>query len=251
MSIPPLPKIDGDVDIMFDIFTHKSLQGNHGTNDEYGDTNRLVELGARALQLALTSHFFYKRPVLTADEISEHAQKAISDTTLRDCLSASNIRAKYRGLPDLLDSPEECRRFFHSYIGALYIRNGINHVQAWVSALVDPNANVNSFGTPPPQFGIGMPPPPPLSIPPPLPQHNSTPMQNSGYPIVTLSLMNEKAMTRGVSVTYPAQSTGPSHAPTWTVSCCIQGIEKGRGTGSSQKKAKEEAARQAYQALGW
>lgn len=39
-------------------------------NEEYGDTDRLVELGRRVLEMALTAHLFYKRPILTAEEIS-------------------------------------------------------------------------------------------------------------------------------------------------------------------------------------
>ncbi|KAJ7492484.1 hypothetical protein FB451DRAFT_1218482 [Mycena latifolia] len=244
MNIPPLPKIDGEVDIILDIYSHESLKGQYGMNEEYGDTNRLIELGARVLDMALTVHQFHKRPMLTADEISDAAKRAISDNNLREWLTQYNIRSRYRsapGIPDILDSPEDMRKFFHSYVGALYIRNGIHHVQAWISALVDPNANVNSFGTPPPPLGM----PPPLP-----PQHNNTP-QNPGSSRVTLSLMNETAMAKNVAVTYPATSTGPSHAPTWSVGCCINNIEKGRGTGKSQKAAKEEAARQAFQAMGW
>ncbi|KAJ7110071.1 hypothetical protein C8R44DRAFT_801313 [Mycena epipterygia] len=243
MSIPALPKIEGDIDIILDIYSHHSLKGNHYMNDEYGDTDRLVELGGRVLEMALTAHLFYKRPILTAEEISDQTKKAISDAQLRDWLNAYNIRSRYRAAPntpDILDSPTEMRQFFHAYVGALYVRNGLNHVQAWISALVDPNTTVHSFGTPPP----------PVGLPPPLP--HTSPSSNLGSSsTITLALVNQTAMQKGLAVTYPAEQTGPPHAPTWTVACHINNIEKGRGTGKNQKMAKEEAARQAFQAMGW
>ncbi|KAJ7706034.1 hypothetical protein B0H17DRAFT_1035356 [Mycena rosella] len=237
MNVPAPPKIEGDVDILFDIYSHESLNYG-GMNNEYGDTNRLAELGARALEMYITAHMFLKRPMLTGDEISAHAKSAIPDNTLRDWLTIWNVKTKFRsapGLPDILDSPPDMRKFLHAYIGAVYIRNGPQHAQAWISALVDPNADVNSFGTPPPP--LGMPPP--------------VPLQNPGSANVTLALVNQTAAIKRVAVTYPAEQVGPPHAPTWTVRCCIDNVEKGRGTGKNQKLAKEEAARQAFQAMRW
>ncbi|KAJ7446511.1 hypothetical protein B0H11DRAFT_2085064 [Mycena galericulata] len=239
-NIPNLPKIEGDVDIILDIYSHSSLKNNSPMNEEYGDIDRLAELGGKALEMALTVHFFYKRPMLFASQITDEAKMAISDDKLRDWLAAYGIQTKYRtlpGSPALLDSSEDMRRFFYAYIGALYIRNGNDRVQAWISALVDPNADVNSFGSPPP----------PQGAPPPLP-HSSP--QNFGSQNV-LAILNEAAQRNGISVTYSADHTGPAHAPTWSVTCLIKGIEKGRGSGSSQKAAKETAARQALQAMGW
>ncbi|KAJ7727834.1 hypothetical protein DFH07DRAFT_851555 [Mycena maculata] len=238
-----LPKIEGDVDILLDIYSHQSLRGDSPLNDEYGDIDRLVELGSKALDMAVTAHFFQKRPMLIAPQMNDEVKSAVSDEKLRDWLAASNIQSRYRAAPgvvSILESPVDMRRFFCSYIGALYIRNGFHQVQAWISALIDPNAHVDSFGT-------LLPPPQPLGMPPPLPNPSTSP-QNSGN---ILSVINEAAMKRGVSVTYPAEQTGPPHAPTWTVTCVVGGIEKGRGSGKGTKAAKEAAARQAMQNLGW
>jgi hypothetical protein len=64
-----LPKIEGDVDIILDIYSHHSLKTDY-MNDEYGDTDRLVELGGKVLDMALASHLFHKRPILLAEQIS-------------------------------------------------------------------------------------------------------------------------------------------------------------------------------------
>ncbi|KAJ7161437.1 hypothetical protein C8R43DRAFT_335579 [Mycena crocata] len=242
MDIPALPKIEGDVDIILDIYTHHSLKGNNTMNSEYGDTERLVELGRKVLDMTLVVHLFHKHPLLVAEEISSQSKTAVSDVNLREWLTAYDTKTKFRAAPgacDILESPEDMRKFFHAYIGALYIRNGINQVQAWVSALVDPEADVNSFATPPP----------PVGMPPPLPQNTSSPQPNTGLSL--LALLNQTATQNRLSVTYPAEQTGPPHAPTWSVRCQINNIDKGRGTGKSQKLAKEEAARQAMKAMGW
>jgi hypothetical protein len=39
-------------------------------NDEYGDTERLAELGARVLDLAVTFHFYSRKPMLSATDIA-------------------------------------------------------------------------------------------------------------------------------------------------------------------------------------
>jgi len=74
-TLPPLPKIDGNVDLMLDVYTHSSLHPTDvtvGMNDSYGDTvtQRLEELGTKILDLAVTIHFYNERPSLnTAEDI--------------------------------------------------------------------------------------------------------------------------------------------------------------------------------------
>ena len=70
-TLPHLPKIAGDVDLLLDVYTHKSLRfGGAPLNDEYGDTERLAELGHRVLDLAVTFHFYARKPMLSASEIA-------------------------------------------------------------------------------------------------------------------------------------------------------------------------------------
>ncbi|RXW24466.1 hypothetical protein EST38_g1373 [Candolleomyces aberdarensis] len=71
------------------------------------------------------------------------------------------------------------------------------------------------------------------------------------YNMVTVALMNQKASQMGYQVTYPAEHSGPPHNPLWTVRCCLNNKEYGRGSGKSQKIAKDEAARKAWAAMGW
>jgi hypothetical protein len=105
-------------------------------------------------------------------------------------------------------------------------------------------------------------PPQPSQPPPPLP---NTPQNQA---ISFLPMFNQTANQRRLGVEYQAQFFGPPHAGRWTVKCMgmhsvilwlnisqnlcvVNGLEKGQGMGSSKQLAKEEAARQAFYAMGW
>ncbi len=73
MSVPPLPKIDGDAHIILDVYTHSSLRSHLGaneySNDEYGDADRLALLGREVLDLAITHYWYRKLPQISADQL--------------------------------------------------------------------------------------------------------------------------------------------------------------------------------------
>ncbi|KAG5637643.1 hypothetical protein H0H81_003720 [Sphagnurus paluster] len=262
-TLPPLPKIEGDIDLVLDIYTHSSLRfpsGPDSLNDDYGDTDRLAELGSRILDLAVTFHFYSKKPMLTANEIAEHRDRVLSDEQLSSWLDEYGLKTKLRYAPtakDEVGSPQELRRFFHTYIGALHIRNGMATIQEWISRLIDPDAppmprpfSPTVSDIPPKQLGWGQP-FPPSHPPPPLPSPMYQPTPSDVPKTVSLALVNQTAVQHKIKVTYLAEQEGPPHSPTWTVRCMMDDVEKGRGTGASQKKAKEEAARQAWGMMGW
>jgi hypothetical protein len=71
-SLPTLPKIEGpNIDLVLDVYTHRSLRPHdQELKEEYGDTDRLAELGAKILELAVTFHYYSKRPMLSASEVA-------------------------------------------------------------------------------------------------------------------------------------------------------------------------------------
>jgi len=124
----------------------------------------------------------------------------------------------------------------------VYVEQGYLGAKAWIQPLVDPN-----FASTPVGSSAGASPgnpPPPTTAPPPLP---TNPLGAGAF----LALFNQTATQRGVKVEWPAAQTGPGHALTWNVDCVVDGIMKGTGAGKSKQHAKEEAARKAYQAMGW
>lgn len=69
-----------------------------------------------------------------------------------------------------------------------------------------------------------------------------------------LLTFHEHAAKRGVRVDYETEGkTGPSTGQTqhWVMVCKVNGIPKGKGHGLSKQRAREFAARQAFEALGW
>jgi dsRNA-specific ribonuclease len=174
--------------------------------------------------------------------------------------------------------------FFNSYLGAVYYRSGLSVVQFWISRLIDPDTPIQPPRSLVQQVPFGQDgrsilnfndasssssfshgnfvPAQPTGVPPPLP---SSPTN------VTLALVNQTAAQKSCNISYPASQQGQSHLPTWTVRCVskchfsgflqrvyvvlttckVNGVEKGIGIGKSQKVAKEEAAKQAWVAMGW
>lgn len=62
----------------------------------------------------------------------------------------------------------------------------------------------------------------------------------------------EKARDRGIvgDLSYVITGEGPDHARVYTATVLVDGVAYGQGTASSQKQAKLEACRDAYDALG-
>lgn len=70
MNLPPIPNIDGDNNILLDVYTHISLcLSNLPVNEEYGDTDRLAVLGAVTLDFSVTRYLFLLKPHLSTTEI--------------------------------------------------------------------------------------------------------------------------------------------------------------------------------------
>jgi len=267
--LPTAPKLRGD--IILEVFTHKSLRfPGAPTNEdsEFGDNERLSVLGAKVLETAVTSALFGKRPMLKADEIESQRAEVLSETNIERWIVGYKFREKLRCSPDAyasLTTPKEAHLLFCSYVGAVFAQNGMETVQNWIGQLVDPDYEPSASAgfegefftpkrfktepmdspTPPPAMQPI--PPPPTNAPPPLPNPLAPAQPQAAF----LPLFNQTANQRKLTVEYPAQFAGPAHAGRWTVQCVVNGIPKGEGTGASKQLAKEEAARQAYYAMGW
>jgi len=142
-------------------------------NEDYGDTDRLADLGARILDLTVTLHFYSRKPMLSISEIAQRRAQATTDENIEHWLNAYGIRQRLRFVPsetESVDSPDELRRLFHTYIGALYIRAGMHTIQQWISPLIDSDAVPLVFEPPQPHdSGQNWLAPPPPGSPPPLP----------------------------------------------------------------------------------
>ena len=58
-SFPPLPPIEGDYEIMLEIYTHESARNPADPPSlEYGSIDRLTALGRKAAEMAVYYHYF-------------------------------------------------------------------------------------------------------------------------------------------------------------------------------------------------
>ncbi|KAI0348806.1 hypothetical protein OH77DRAFT_1432597 [Trametes cingulata] len=285
-DLPPAPKIDGEA--MLEVFVHRSMKFSGvplSSDSPYGDSARLAALGSNILEAVHMDVLFNQRPMLPAHEIKKQASKL--QEKVNEWVERYRWREKVRCTPDTkLDTPEETRVLFDSYLGAVFVIGGYKTVRGWIGALVgeaQPPVQQGLYAEPDhkrhktePAYGMGMGgyvpapqadpfslppqppmyahpplpavPPPPAILPPPLPGNLLAPGQSCS---AFLPLFNQTAQQRRLEVQYPAQFSGPAHAGRWTVQCLVNGSEKGIGTGPSKQLAKEEAARQAYHAMGW
>ncbi|KAI9445350.1 hypothetical protein H4582DRAFT_1806457 [Lactarius indigo] len=245
MTLPPLPSIQGDAALA--VFVHRSLKPSV-PNDNFGDGERLAFLGEQALRMVIAEILFEKRPMLDARSLQEELGQTLTNEAYDQWVTNYGIRERVAcpmNLREELKEPSETQHLFHAYVGALYIEKGYRDIKAWIGPLLIPDFSPTQSG---PFPGATANPPPPAYGAPPLP--HSPPAQGVPKPSV-LSLFNELAMQRGLRVEWNASQSGPGHSLTWVVHCLVNGVMKGEGVGKSKQKAKDDAAQQAFQAMGW
>ncbi|KAG5647572.1 hypothetical protein DXG03_008925 [Asterophora parasitica] len=137
-QIPPLPKVTNP-DLILQVYTHISLRRSTGRPEDYGDNERLIQLGRVALDAAATHALFHKRPMLRTLEIRFQREQALSDSNLNRWVTAYNMRQKIRCHPDVfasLHAPKETQSLFCAYVGGVYTELGMETVQEWISQLL-------------------------------------------------------------------------------------------------------------------
>jgi ribonuclease-3 len=244
MSQSPLPPIQSDAALA--IFVHRSLKPSV-PNPSFGDVERLAFLGEQVLRMVAAEILYDKRPMLDASTLQEELSQTLSDVVYDQWVTEYGIRDRVAcpmNLREELREPAETQHLFNAYVGAAYIERGFQGIKTWIGPLIDPDFSAR----PPASFpgANSANPPPPAHGAPPLP-----PPAQGGQRLASLSLFNEMAMQRGLTITWNSNQSGPGHNLTWVVHCVVNGITRGEGVGKSKQKAKEDAAQQAFQAMGW
>ncbi|KAF8634878.1 hypothetical protein AX15_000632 [Amanita polypyramis BW_CC] len=245
-NLPPI-QVDNNIDYIY-TSKHLRLQDSPG--------HALGFIGERLLNSAIACHWYKKSPGISPQELQEKQEQSLSDELLGSCIMNYNLHNKLaRDDEDI--SLEDCRDFLNVYVGALFVENDFSVVQRWVSALIDPTAEPfpsapnNTVVVPPTpsaSSSIAMPSPSPSTQT--LPSYSAPVNDDLSY--VTLSLFNEYAtQRRNCTVTWQAEHAGEAHRLIWTVRCVLNDEVKGMGVGSSQKLAREQAARETWKMMGW
>ncbi|KAE9398481.1 hypothetical protein BT96DRAFT_976409, partial [Gymnopus androsaceus JB14] len=258
-NIPPLPKIDGDVDLTLSVFTHPSLDSRYGADPRLYDNDRLAVLGEQVLTQAITHYLFSKQPPLNCDQIQIERASYLEEARIDRWLDAYDLKGKLRCAPEqaVQQDLKAMKRYFLTYVGAVFLLDGMLTVENWIVRLIDPgfisssSAPAPAFQPPqPPQYYPSPPPPAPTNPPPPLPTFppsSPSPSTSTSLSLLSLATVNQTAAQKHATISYiNGPSTGPPHAPMWTVYCSVNGIKCGTGSGKNTKIAKEAAAREAY-----
>ncbi|KIM88548.1 hypothetical protein PILCRDRAFT_2775 [Piloderma croceum F 1598] len=141
--IADIPQLRGD--IVLQVFTHKSLDFPGSSQKAFGNNARLAELGQQALELAVTDTLFHlKHPLLDVEEIARHRDGLLADDSIEHWVNSYDLRQKVRCLPEvvpLLDTAEERRFLFNSYVGAVCVQDGAQAVQNWIAQLIRPDCS--------------------------------------------------------------------------------------------------------------
>ncbi|KAG5636368.1 hypothetical protein H0H81_008286 [Sphagnurus paluster] len=105
--VPPLPKVTSD--LILQVYTHISLRRSGGLAEDYGDNERLIQLGKAAVDAATTNALFNKRPFLKTSDICCKREEVLSDINVDKWVTLYNMRQKLRCHPDVfatLNSPK-------------------------------------------------------------------------------------------------------------------------------------------------
>ncbi|TDL28200.1 hypothetical protein BD410DRAFT_782169 [Rickenella mellea] len=285
-NFPVLPRINV-AELVLEVFTHKSLRNGHSSNGQSSDNQRLAELGDKVLVLAVTNSLYKKTPIVKAADIPIERDKILSEENIAKWVNHYHLSKQLLYAPDLHDtinSPEELRTLLNAYIGAVFTQSGMGAITTWIGHLIgadtvapspttddemdehEPGQTPKRAKNEPSSPSVPLPPPPTppaaSALPPiilgyqqaqptyPQPSY-SQPVASTGNTVTYLPLFNQTCMQRKLNVEYNAEFSGPPHAGRWNIKCVVNGAIKGVGQGVSKQIAKEEAAKQAFFAMGF
>ncbi|KAL5504462.1 hypothetical protein ACEPAH_7123 [Sanghuangporus vaninii] len=240
--LPPLPLVTSDR--LLEEFSHRVLQ--HETTI---DIQALIEQGRTALELAATIYLCSKRPMMTADEIPGFRSAVLSDENFEAWVAHYGLRQQLQNghlQGANIANTEDARHAFQAYVGAVAVQAGIEVATDWTIELMR-SQNTDLFeapadnchqvesGTTEEDFDM---------------EHGRGPadiVQVKNF----LEEVNKRCGHEHLLIEYQAENHASQHAPLWVVKCIVNGVVKGEGQGSSKRIAKEAAAKQAYEAMGW
>ncbi|KAF8519133.1 hypothetical protein BU17DRAFT_48019 [Hysterangium stoloniferum] len=237
---PALPPINGEH--LLNVYTHKSLRMVDGS----GDNERYAVLGEKVFEAEITYYIFTRHPTYDRKEIEAARLELLSASNYVKWANHYKLREKLRynqSAFDEIHSHEGAREIFHAHVGGVYSQeNGPMTVNCWVyNLVVPPDERKDATGG---SLQHQQPPPPTPHVTT-LPLH--LPKTHTAY----LPRFNEMAMKRRLDVQWRAEQGGLQHSPRWNIGCIVNGKLCGNGSATTKQLAKEEAAKQAFQSLGF
>ncbi|KAF9447800.1 hypothetical protein P691DRAFT_706120 [Macrolepiota fuliginosa MF-IS2] len=137
-DIPHLPDITND--LVLEVYAHESLRPPDATKPEaFTDNTRLAQFGKKVLDTAVFLVLFQKKPFLSLGEIENRKEELLDDDTVQRWVNSYQLARRIRCAPEYrakMQTPEECRRVFCAYVGAVFRDSGQEAVTKWLELLV-------------------------------------------------------------------------------------------------------------------
>ncbi|KAI0638442.1 ribonuclease III [Trametes polyzona] len=281
-GLPPLPEIRSEA-LRLQVFTHRSFYARPThvfedmPDDPSPDNESLEHLGDTVLSLVVTGLLRDVYPCLRVGPSTKIRALVVGNPTLAWISVQYRLPERLRMHPaqaiTLQASANIQADLFESFVGGLYLDQGLEAVKSWLHPLLRPFLAI-AYRTVRIQHGLSPEPPYPLG---PCPNLEAAvtkgitkgiPNGATAYPAQTwsipppprmpasighLSLFNQHLQQRCKSIEWvysDSAGEGTRTTPIWVVRAMVDGECLGRGRGSTKKAARNEAAKEGLVKLG-
>ncbi|WP_430536483.1 ribonuclease III [Listeria rocourtiae] len=210
-----------DRNLLKTAFTHSSYVNEH-RKEKIEDNERLEFLGDAVLEVTVSHYLFTKFPYMAEGQMTKMRAAIVCEPSLVDFAESVNFsryvrlgrgeeRAGGRTRPALLAD------VFESFIGALFLDQGLDKVVRFLERVVFPKIDAGFFE------------------------------QTVDYKTQLQEIVQKD---RDVVITYTIlDEKGPAHSKAFEAIVAINQEKRGAGTGKTKKQAEQNAAKSAIQAL--
>lgn len=207
--------------LLYQAFTHSSYVNEH-RRKQFTDNERLEFLGDAVLELSVSKYLFEKFPHMSEGELTKLRASIVCEPSLVIFANELNfghyvLLGKGEELTGGRERPALLADVFESFVGALYLDQGLDIVVAFLERVVFPKVEVGAFSH--------------------VMDYKSQLqeiVQQSNNGLLSYEIVDEK---------------GPAHNRTFVSRVVLNDNELGIGRGKSKKEAEQQAAQCAISIL--
>lgn len=210
-----------NVGLLQEAFTHSSYVNEH-RKEKLNDNERLEFLGDAVLELTVSDYLFQKYPNLAEGQLTKMRAAIVCEPSLVEF--AENIHfSKYIRLGNGEEKaggrtrPALLADVFESFIGALYLDNGLKNVIRFLERVIFPKIDTGAF------------------------------LETVDHKTQLQEIVQRD---RDVLIQYDIlEESGPAHSKAFEAQVVVNGQMLGRGEGRTKKQAEQNAAKEAINKL--
>ena len=207
--------------LLYQAFTHSSYVNEH-RKKLFTDNERLEFLGDAVLELSVSHYLFMKYPEMSEGELTKLRAAIVCEPSLVQFANELNfgkyiLLGKGEELTGGRTRPALLADVFESFIGALYLDQGLESVVAFLEVVLFPKVDIGAF---------------------------SHVMDYKSQLQELVQQKNNGALTYEI-----IDEKGPAHSRTFVTRVALADEELGVGHGRSKKEAEQQAAQLAIRKL--